>query len=83
MQNYIHELLFGALLGNLLLGIGFIKFLYKVYTRYDKHMHEHDVMYQDYLYRESLRRDRIEGNLQRKIQKQHNLHIEDGEQENI
>jgi hypothetical protein len=83
MQNYLHELLFGALIGNLIALGGIVKLLYKIYKRYDLHMHQHDKMWEDYLYRESLRKDRININLQRKLQKGQNLHLEDGEQENI
>lgn len=56
--KWLHELVFGALVGNILLGLGFIKILYKAYRTYDTHMHQHKLMYTDYMYREQLRKDR-------------------------
>lgn len=43
--KWIHELIFGALVGNILLGLSFLKFMFKIYKQYDAHMHRHRILW--------------------------------------
>jgi hypothetical protein len=74
LYQYIHELIFGALAVNVVLFFGIIKNGWKLYKVIDEKFEQHDVLWDDYCYREGLRKDRVHGNMLRreaKIKKEH------------
>lgn len=58
-RNWLSELVFGALLGNTIIAIGFVKFLYKLYKQYDLFMHRYNRMWEDYCIRTKRKISRI------------------------
>ena len=58
-KNWLSELVFGALLGNTIIAIGFVKFLYKLYKQYDLFMHRYNRMWEDYCVRTKRKISRI------------------------
>lgn len=52
--RWLHELIFGALLGNIILGLSFVKLLYRVYKQYDAFMYRHRLLWLDYCKRNNM-----------------------------
>lgn len=46
--SWLHELILGALTGNILIGIGLIKLIFRVYKQYDAFIHRHRLMWEHY-----------------------------------
>jgi hypothetical protein len=46
--RWLHELVFGALLGNLLLGLSFLRFAFKVYKQAAEYKERHRLMWVEY-----------------------------------
>lgn len=46
--SWLHELILGALAGNIAIGLGLIKLIFKAYKQYDAFMHRHHLMWQYY-----------------------------------
>ncbi len=76
--QYIHELVFGALAVNLVLFLGIIKSGWKVYRLISDKNDQHDLMWEDYCYREKLRKDRLHGNMIRKANKKNREQYDNG-----
>jgi hypothetical protein len=67
--QWVHELIFGALLGNIILFLEMSRRAYKIYKYYALVLDQHQQMWEDYLYRTQLREDREVGNQKRKHRK--------------
>jgi hypothetical protein len=54
-NKLLHELILGALAGNIVIAFGFLKFLYRLYQQYEAFVHRHNLMYEDYCKRKGIR----------------------------
>lgn len=53
--SWLHELILGALAGNIAIGLGLIKLIYRAYKQYDAFIHRHRLMWEDYCKRFKLK----------------------------
>jgi hypothetical protein len=67
--QWVHELIFGALLGNIILFLEMSRRAVKIYKYYALVLEQHQKMWDDFMYRTQLREDRESGNQKRRQQK--------------
>lgn len=53
--RWIHELIFGALVGNLVIAGGLVKFFWKLYKQFDSFRYRHKLIWLDYCKRYKIK----------------------------
>jgi hypothetical protein len=54
MEKYIHEIIFGTLLSNILLLGAIIKFCWKLYAGYSLQVRQHHILWREYVKKHRL-----------------------------